>query len=450
MLRFLTAGESHGKALIGVLEGIPSGLTISSEDIDRDLQRRQKGYGRGGRMKIESDHAEIISGVRWGKTIGSPICILVENKDWPNWQDVMSSDNPPIPPFSKGGYGGFVTRPRPGHADLSGAIKYDTHDIRNILERSSARETAMRVALGGIAKRFLSEFDIKIGSYVIQIGNIKFKIQNSEFKITAKGDYPRFTDANNPPIPPLVKGGEGGLESGLSPEKLFKKAEKSPVRCPDEAVSKKMVKLIDKAIKEGNSLGGIFEVFVTGVPVGLGSHIQWDKRLDGRLAYALMSIQAIKGVEVGLGFEMSRKFGSEVMDEIFYDREASGVRRGREKIKKSSYALPLTPYGFYRKTNNAGGIEGGMTNGMPITMRAAMKPIPTLRKPLQSVDIVTKEPLEATYERSDICAVPAAGVIGEAMVALTIADAFLEKFGGDSIAETKRNYELYIEYLKKF
>ncbi len=446
-LRFLTAGESHGKALIGVLEGIPSGLTISSEDIDRDLQRRQKGYGRGGRMKIESDHAEIISGVRWGKTIGSPIAIIIENKDWINWKEIMTSELRSSALSTQHSKLKLVTRPRPGHADLSGAIKYDTHDIRNILERSSARETAMRVALGGIAKRFLSEFDIKIGSYVIQIGNIKFKIQNSKFKITAKGDCPRlrrersverFTDANNPPIPPLVKGGEGGLESGLSPEKLltlFKKAEESPVRCPDEAVSKKMVKLIDKAIKEGNSLGGIFEVFVTGVPVGLGSHIQWDKRLDGRLAYTLMSIQAIKGVEVGLGFDMAKHFGSEVMDEIFY-KEAEG-----RKQKAGS---------FYRKTNNAGGIEGGMTNSMPIILRAAMKPIPTLRKPLRSVDIVTKEQIEATYERSDICAVPAAGVIGEAMVALTIADAFLEKFGGDSIAETKRNYNSYIEHIKAF
>ncbi len=403
ILRYITAGESHGKALIGIFEGIPSGLSISAKDIDRDLKRRQGGHGRGGRMKIESDHAEILSGVRWGKTIGSPITLLLENKDWANWQEVMSSDNPPIPPFSKGGEGGFVTRPRPGHADLSGVIKYDHHDIRNILERSSARETAMRVALGAITKKFLSEFNIKIGSYVIQIGSQKSEVRSQKSK-------------------------ENELLS------LFEKAEKSPVRCPDKEVSKGMIKLIDKAIKEGNSLGGIFEVFATNVPIGIGSHIQWDKRLDGRLTHALMSIQAIKGVEVGLGFEMSRRFGSEVMDEIFYDSS-------KFKVQSSK---------FYRKTNYAGGIEGGMTNGMPIILRAAMKPIPTLRRPLRSGDLITKKPVEATYERSDICAVPAAGVIGEAMIALTIADAFIEKFGGDSITEVKRNYNSYIEYMEKF
>ncbi|NCO67180.1 MAG: chorismate synthase [Nitrospirae bacterium CG_4_10_14_0_8_um_filter_41_23] len=424
-LRYITAGESHGKALIGILEGIPSGLSISAEDIDRDLKRRQGGHGRGGRMKIESDHAEILSGVCCGKTIGSPISILIENKDWANWQDVMSSDNLPESPHSplwkrgaegdfKGGKGGFVTRPRPGHADLSGAIKYDSHDIRNILERSSARETAMRVALGVMAKKFLSEFNIKVGSHVIQIGTVR--IQNLK-------------------------------EKELS--KIFEKAEKSPVRCPDEVASKKMVKLIDRAIKEGNSLGGIFEVFVIGVPVGLGSHIQWDRRLDGRLAQALMSIQAIKGVEVGLGFDMSRRFGSEVMDEIFYRAKS---KEQRAKSINSELRTPNSELtaGFYRKTNYAGGIEGGMTNGMPIILRAAMKPIPTQKKPLRSIDIITKRPVEAAYERSDICAVPAASVIGEAMIALTIADAFLEKFGGDSITEVKRNYDSYIEYIKKF
>jgi len=413
-LRYITAGESHGKALSGILEGIPSGLLLSSEDIDRDLKRRQGGYGRGGRMKIESDHAEIISGVRWGKTIGSPITLLIENRDFKNWADGMSSGpvfEGSIPP---------VTKPRPGHADLTGAIKYDHHDVRNILERSSARETAMRVALGAIAKKFLSEFNIRIGSYIIQIGNV---ISNQLSVISKK----------------------------TNERELFKqsgRAEKSPVRCPDEEASKRMVKLIDEAIKEGNSLGGIFEVFVTGVPVGLGSHIQWDRKLDGRLTQAVISIQAIKGVEIGLGFEMGKRFGSEVMDEIFYNREASGVKR--EMIKKTPDGFRFTPYGFYRKTNNAGGIEGGMTNGMPIILRAAMKPIPTLRKPLRSVDIVTKGPIKAAYERSDICAVPAAAVVGEAMSALTIADAFLEKFGGDSMIEVKRNYDSYIEYAKKF
>ena len=411
-LRFLTSGESHGKALIGIIEGIPSGLYLSEEDIERDLKRRQSGYGRGARMKIESDHAEILSGVRWGKTIGSPISLLIENKDWKNWQDVMSTDNPPLPPFSKGGMGGFVTSPRPGHADLAGAIKYGTHDIRDILERSSARETAMRVALGAIAKKFLSKFGIHAGSYVVQIGKIKINTL--------------ILESSNPRT----------LES------IFKKAEMSPVRCPSKETTKKMIKLIDKTTKEGNSLGGIFEIFVIGVPAGLGNHVQWDRRLDGRLAQALMSIQAIKSVEVGLGFEMAEHFGSEVMDEIFY----------RAKSLNPQIRTPNSELitGFYRKTNYAGGIEGGITNGMPIILRASMKPIPTQKKPLRSIDIITKKPVEAAYERSDICAVPAAGVIGEAMAALTITDAFLEKFGGDSIVETKRNYDSYIEQIKNF
>lgn len=395
-LRFLTAGESHGKGLMGILEGIPSGLSLSSEDIDKELKRRQAGYGRGGRMKIESDHAEIISGVRWGKTIGSPVSLIIENRDWKNWQEGMSSDEKyagAIPP---------VTRPRPGHADLAGALKYSHKDIRNILERSSARETAMRVAIGAIAKKFLSEFGINIGSYVIQIGNIKWQkaIGNRQ-------------------------------ETEL--RKTFNKAESSPVRCPDEETSNKMMELIDTAVKNGDTLGGVFEVFVTGLPVGLGSHIQWDKRLDGRLAQALMGIQAIKGVEIGTGFEIAERFGSEVMDEIFYEKA-----EGKEQ----------EAIGFYRETNHAGGIEGGMTNGMPIVIKAAMKPIPTLRKPLRSVDIITKEPFEAAYERSDTCAVPAAAVIGEAMTAIVIADALLEKFGGDSFEETKRNFKAYMEYLK--
>ncbi|MDI6744436.1 MAG: chorismate synthase [Thermodesulfovibrionales bacterium] len=421
-IRYLTSGESHGKALMGILEGIPSGLPVSSVGIDIDLRRRQGGYGRGGRMKIETDHAQILSGIRFGKTIGSPIALLIENKDWQNWQDVMSV-TPLTPPLNKGGSkGGLVASPRPGHADLAGAVKYDTHDMRNILERSSARETAMRVALGAIAKKILAGFNVKIGSYVIQIGEVQSssrigrdKIQNSKQEL---------------------------LE-------LFKNAEKSPVRCPDKKASAKMIRLIDKSAREGNSLGGIFEVFVTGIPIGLGSHIQWDKRLDGKLAQALMSIHAIKGVEIGMGFEMSRKSGSEVMDEIFYNREALSVKRD-EKIKLTHHASHITHHGFYRKTNNAGGIEGGMTNGMPIIIKAAMKPIPTLRKPLSSVDINTKKPIKAAYERSDICAVPAAGVVGEAMTALVIADTFLEKFGGDSMAEVKRNYNSYLKYLSKF
>ena len=401
-IRFFTAGESHGKALTGILEGVPSGLLISADDIDKDLRRRQGGYGRGGRMKIETDHAEIFSGVRWGKTTGSPIAILIENRDWANWQDIMGAEGRGQRAESRA-----VTRPRPGHADLAGAIKYDTHDIRNILERSSARETAMRVALGAIAKKFLSDFNVMIGSYVIQIG----KIQVSSFKFQVSSSEKELLE-------------------------IFKKAEKSPVRCPDKNASQKMVALVDRAIKEGNSLGGIFEVFVTGLPIGLGSYIQWDQKLDGKLAQALMSIQAIKGVEIGMGFEMGRRFGSEVMDEIFYS-------------KKSAVSSQLSA-GFFRKTNNAGGIEGGMTNGMPIILRAVMKPIPTLKKSLSSVDINTKKPFKAAYERSDVCAVPAAGVVGEAMAALVIAGAFLEKFGGDSMSEVKRNYNSYLKYLSKF
>lgn len=395
ILKFITSGESHGRGLVGIIEGIPSGLGLSAEDIDADLRRRQGGYGRGGRMKIEADHAELISGVRWGKTIGSPVCIMIENRDWKNWSEGMSAEA-----HYKGSIRP-VTRPRPGHADLSGALKYNHADVRNILERSSARETAMRVGLGAIAKKFLFEFGIHVGSYVVQIG----------------------------PQP-----------SALSPRlltddrlmKRFRAAEKSLVRCPDAAASKKMVAVIDKAMKEGNSLGGIFEVFITGLPVGLGSHIQWDRKLDGRLTQAVMSIQAIKGVEIGLGFEMGRRFGSVVMDEIFYT------------------GAPAEASGFYRKTNNAGGIEGGMTNGMPVLVRAAMKPIPTLKKALQSVDLNTKKPFAAAYERSDTCAVPAAAVVAEAMAALITADAFLEKFGGDSVVETKRNYDAYMKYLRKF
>jgi chorismate synthase len=404
-LRFFTSGESHGRALTGILEGIPSGFPITAEYIDRELRRRQGGHGRGGRMKIESDHAEILSGVRWGRTLGSPISILIENKDWKNWQQGMSVD---------AAYDGSlqpVTRPRPGHADLAGVLKYNHSDIRNILERSSARETAVRVALGAIAKEILSEFDIRIGSYVIQIG----KVQSSKFKVQSS-------------------------EKDLF--QAFEKAEKSSVRCPDEDTSRRMVRLIDKAAKEGNSLGGIFEVFATGIPVGLGSHVQWDRKLDGRIAQAIMSIQAIKGVEIGLGFEMAKNFGSDVMDEIIY------LKQSAKRVRKS--VNTFSDRGFSRVTNNAGGIEGGISNGMPMVVRAAMKPIPTLRKPLMSVDIHSKKPFAAAYERSDVCAVPAAAVVAEAMTALVVADAFLEKFGGDSKDEIARNYSAYLSYLNTF
>ncbi len=415
-LRYLTSGESHGKALLCIIDGICSGLSISKEDINKDLLRRQKGYGRGSRMKIESDSVQILSGVRWGKTLGSPIALLIENKDWQNWKDIMSSELRDSR-LQTPDYRLSVTRPRPGHADLAGAIKYNTHDIRNILERSSARETAARVAVGAVAKKFLSEFNIKVISYVTEIGGIK--IQTADYR-------PQNTD----------------IKKILS---LFKKAEASPVRCPDKIAEKKIINKINTAIKKGDSLGGIFEIVATGVPVGLGSYSQGDRRLNARLSYALMGIQAIKGVEIGLGFEMSGKFGSEVMDEIFYRAQSTNNPPSPPFVKGG-----MGGFGFYRKTNNAGGIEGGISNGMPIVLRAAMKPIPTLRTPLSSVDIISKKSFNAAYERSDVCAVPAASVIGEAVVAFVIADSFLEKFGGDSIDEIKRNYEGYLKQISNF
>ena len=385
-LRFLTAGESHGRGLVSILEGIPSGLPLSAEDIDQELKRRQQGYGRGGRMKIEQDRVIIMSGVRWGKTIGSPLSLLIENRDWENWLEGMSAD------AAQEGSISPVTRPRPGHADLSGAMKYCHKDVRNVLERSSARETAARVAAGAVAKKFLSEFGISVVSYVVRIGSVALP-ENME------DNYPES----------------------------FQRAEASAVRCPDDSTSVKMIELIDLARQKGDTLGGIFKVVVSGVPAGLGSHIQWDKRLNARLMMAVSSIQAIKGVEIGLGFRAAGRFGSEVMDEIAYSAD-----------------------GFIRDTNNAGGIEGGISNGMPIIIRAAMKPIPTLKKPLRSVDLVTREAIEAAYERSDTCAVPAASVIAEAMAALCTADAMLEKFGGDCIDETERNFSAYKEYLRQF
>ncbi|MCX8028148.1 MAG: chorismate synthase [Thermodesulfovibrionales bacterium] len=390
-IRFLTAGESHGKGLACILEGIPSGLNLKEDDINSELKRRQGGYGRGSRMKIEQDRVEILSGVRWGKTLGSPILLLLYNKDWVNWQEGMSVNE------TLSGSIPLVTRPRPGHADLSGAVKYNVKDIRNILERSSARETAMRVAGGAVAKVFLKNFGISVYSMVISIGSVR---------IDDAFIYDPYTNF----------------------EEIHKRAENSPVRCPDEKTSDEMVRLIDTAISKGDTLGGVFSVIVTGVGFGLGSHIQWDLRLDARLAYTVMSIQAIKSVEIGKGMEMSRAFGSDVMDEIHY----------------------LDEKGFYRNTNFLGGIEGGISNAMPIVLKAGMKPIPTLKKPLQSVDIRTKETVKATYERSDACAVPAASVIGEAMVSLTILDAFLEKFGGDSMDETERNYQGFLNQVSLF
>jgi chorismate synthase len=386
MLRYLNGGESHGKGLIAVLEGMLAGLPLTADDIDQDLSRRQKGYGRGGRMRIEHDRVEFLSGVRTGKTLGTPITLLVKNRDWENWKDIMAPEPGP-PVLDK-----VVTCPRPGHADLVGAIKYNHRDIRNVLEKASARETAIRVAVGGVAKRLLGEFGIQVYSYTVEIGGVKAALD------------------------------------GLTTEQAFQQAEASEVRCPDAAGSATMVERIREAKHKGDTLGGIFEVVVTNPPLGLGSYAQWDRRLNARLAMALMSIQAMKGVEIGMGFESARRFGSDVHDEIFYDQKT----------------------GFIRGTNNAGGVEGGITNGQPIVLRTAMKPIATLYAPKKSVDIRTKEPLEATIERSDICTVPAAGVVGEAVVAFEMAAAMVEKFGGDTLEEMRRNYESYQAYVRQF
>ncbi|RUM42411.1 MAG: chorismate synthase [Desulfurobacterium sp.] len=384
MLRFFTAGESHGKGIFAYLEGIPANFEIDFDFINNELSRRQKGYGRGGRMKIEKDRVEFLSGVRLGKTLGSPILMAVWNRDYKNWEDIMKPEPGELPEDKK------VTRPRPGHADLSGILKYNLSDVRNVLERSSARETAGRVAAGALCKDILRRLGIEIGSYVISIGSVEIP----EEKLKELSYLERFENAEN-----------------------------SEVRIPmrDLELEKKFKEEIDRAKEKGESLGGVFEIFAVGVPVGLGSHTQWDKRLDGKIAQAIMSIQAIKGVEIGIGFEAAREFGSQVHDEIFYSDKK----------------------GFYRETNRAGGIEGGMTNGEPIVVRAAMKPIPTLYNPLRSVDIKTKEPFEASIERSDVCAVPAAAVVGEAMLAITLLSAILEMFPADEFIRLKRWFEEY-------
>jgi chorismate synthase len=408
MIKYLTAGESHGSAISAIIEGIPAGLSIEEDDINLDLARRQVGYGRGQRMKIERDRVQITSGVRWGKTIGSPIHMLIYNKEWEKWKEEMS----PFPIYE--GKGKRVTRPRPGHADLAGAIKYNHRDIRNILERASARETACRVAVGSLTKCFLRGFGIMITVHVIEIGGIKANIND------------------------------------LMPEQVYKRAESSELRCADGDAEREMKIKIDDAKANGDSLGGTFEVIVTGVPIGLGTYTQWDKKLDGRIAHALMSIQAIKGVEIGLGFGYVKRTGSQVHDEIFYRPRIKDDNEPKGQNSNTEVQRLRSEWGFFRNTNNAGGIEGGISNGEPIIARAAMKPIPTLSKPLQSVDIDTKESFEASVERSDTCAVAAAGIIGEAVVAIEIANAFLEKFGGDSIEETKRNYEGYLRHVENF
>jgi chorismate synthase len=399
MLRFTTAGESHGKALVAIVEGLPAGLPVSAEWVDRELARRMQGYGRGARMKIERDRIEWLSGLRAGETLGSPVAMLIPNRDWANWEDVMAyeSSDPPGELRRR-----RVTRPRPGHADLAGVLKYDRLDGRDILERASARETTARVAAGALAKRLLDEFGVEIGSHVISLGGVR-----------------------------------AGPASGASlPVPLNESSDRSEVRVLDLAAEAEIIRRIDAAKKAGDTLGGEVEVIARGVVVGLGSHVSWDRKLDGRLAGMLMSIPAVKGVEIGMGFEASRRLGSEVHDPI---ESGEAGKRGSGKADPRG--------GFHRPTNNAGGIEGGITTGEPVVVKVAMKPISTLMSPLQTVDLTSGRPAKAVSERSDITAVPAMGVIAEALVALVLADAMLEKFGGDSLPEMRRNYEGYVAAL---
>ncbi len=401
MFTYLTAGESHGKEITAIIKQVPAGLELKKDLINQELIRRQGGYGRGGRMEIEKDRVEITSGVRHGKTLGSPITLVIENKDWENWQKEMSPEPSDIKETEA------VTKPRPGHADLAGALKYNTKDVRNILERASARETAIRTAVGSVCKQFLTEFDININSHVIQIGPVKAPSW-SELDMTEKhSDKYDQEELDN----------------------YFKIVEDSPLRCGNKEVEKEIIKLIDETKQAGDSIGGVIELVVLGLPVGLGSHVHWDEKLDGKLAQALISIQAIKGVEFGVGFNSAKLRGSKVHDEIFYDQDGSQ---------------------FYRSSNQAGGIEGGISNGEPLLIKIAMKPIPTLKNPLHSVDLNSKEAEFASKERSDICAVPSASIVGEAVVATVLARAFSQKFGGDSIQEIARNYQSYKEYLKKY
>lgn len=396
MLRYFTAGESHGPCLTAIIDGVPAGFPIDVAKINHDLWRRQQGYGRGGRMLIEKDEVQIRSGIRWGETLGSPVALGIENRDWKNWTKKMSSSPEDRDEALA------VTKPRPGHADLTGVLKYYHSDIRNILERASARDTVSRTAVGSFCKQLLAPFGIRVMGYIRSIGNVEVETQ------------------------------------GLSYEEMFTRSEESPVRVADKEAEEKMIALIEDCKKKGNTLGGIFEVVALGLPPGLGSHTQWDRKLDGRLAQALMSIQAIKGVEIGLGFEMARRRGSEVHDEIFFDPHKM-VSEGTPRI---------VPTGFYRGSNNSGGTEGGMSNGAPLVVRVGMKPISTLMSPLQSVDLRSKQAADASVERSDVCSAPAAAVVGEAVVSFELAVAFLEKFGGDSLHEITRNYEGYLGQIK--
>jgi len=390
ILRFTTAGESHGQALVSILEGMPAGLPLLSADVDSELARRQQGYGRGRRMQIEKDAVEFLSGVRAGETIGSPIAMLIRNRDWKNWEEIMSPapDAEPGVPRKRA-----VTRVRPGHADLTGLLKYDRDDARDILERASARETTARVAAAAICKRFLREFGTCIGSHVAHLGGI---------------------DARRP---------------DEMPADINTAADESPLRTLDADAEKRMIEKIDEIKRAGNTLGGTCEVVADGIPVGLGSHVSWDRKLDGRIGAAIMSIPAVKGVEIGMGFQASRVTGAEVHDEI--EPAPGRTRTGNVR----------------RRTNRAGGLEGGMTTGEPLVVRVAMKPISTLMRPLATVDVASGESASAVAERSDVTAVPAMGVIAEAMLAFVLADAFLEKFGGDSLGETRRNHDAYLSHV---
>jgi chorismate synthase len=389
MFRFNTAGESHGRALVAIVEGLPAGLSVDVESINRELARRQWGYGRGGRMKIERDEIEILSGVRHGETLGSPVAMLVENKDWKNWTDVMAAEPREIAPEKSR----RVTRPRPGHADLAAGQKHGARDLRNILERASARETAARVACGALARQLLATFGVEIHSHVAQLGGV--------------------------PAEPLQ----------LSWEEIAAIPDDAPLRCADAEAQSRMVALIDETRRAGDTLGGVFEVVARGVVAGLGSHASWDTKLDGRIAQAVTSIHAVKAVSIGSGIEAASLPGSQVHDEIGYDADA---------------------HTFTRPTNRAGGLEGGVTNGEELRVRGYLKPISTLRRALRSVDIETKQPEDAAFERSDVTVVPAAGVIGEAMLALVLCAAMREKFGGDSLAEMRRNFDGYVAQLRAY
>jgi chorismate synthase len=398
-LRFVTAGESHGKALSVIVEGLPAGLPVTAEWVDRDLARRMQGYGRGARMKIERDRIEWIAGVRAGETLGSPVAMLIHNRDWANWEEIMAAEGPAGELRRR-----RVTRPRPGHVDLSGVLKYDRVDARDVLERASARETAARVAAGALARRLLDGFGVEVGSHVVSMGGI---------------------EAHAPAELPVP---------------LNDAADRSEVRVLDPAAEAAIIARVDQARKEGDTLGGEVEVVARGVVAGLGSHVSWDRKLDGRLAGILMSIPAVKGVEIGLGFVAARRPGSQVHDPIEAGRLAGGTV-GAPPVQGDARA------GFRRATNNAGGLEAGITTGEPVVVRLAMKPIATLMSPLPTVDLATGAPAQAQSERSDVTAVPALGVIGEALVAFVLADAMLEKFGGDSLGEMRRNYQGYVAAL---